>query len=681
MIHRENLIRQFNPVLQNIAADSPLTVGNGSFAFTADVTGMQTLYDIYSDKCPLLTMATEAWHRTPNKEGSFYGPENIMMTEYQRDNRSLRYPVKCFTGNEEEYNWLRENPHRYNLLRLGLKLDGREILPADLSDINQTLDLYTGVLTSKFKLDGKRVKVETVAGSGMSVAIRIDSEILNDRLTIEAEFPYASSDKTGSDFGSEDRHSTLVQPIPKEDKKTELVLLRKMDEVEKYVYICGEAEAELTDTHKVTLSIPEGRKKSMSFCISFLDEKRGPKTTGYRQALEQSKKRFYAFWNKGAMIDVSSSPDKRAAELQRRIILSMYLTFIQCTGKLPPQETGLTCNSWYGRFHLEMHPIHAAYLALYGRGDLLEKSLEFYMNSLKAAKKLAKDNGYAGARWPKMTSYLADQAPSPIAPLLIWQQPHVIYMLELIRRARYSEHRAEVPLISEEEFLEKYKNLIIETAEFMADFAEYDEKSKRYVLKAPLYSVQEKGNPEEIFNPPFELAYWSFGLETAYRWMEKLSVKKEKWLKVARLMAKAPVEDGLLSAYEGFKETYDKLNMDHPSMLFARGFVGAEVNEEVLKASMERMKETWDFDSLWGWDFAFLAMTYAKLGMYDEAFDMLLYKTSKNTYAVNGNNVQGTRKDLPLYLPGNGSLLLAMSALKSTEKWYVETEGIMKYPF
>ena len=60
---------------------------------------------------------------------------------------------------------------------------------------------------------------------------------------------------------------------------------------------------------------------------------------------------------------------------------------------------------------------------------------------------------------------------------------------------------------------------------------------------------------------------------------------------------------------------------------------------------------------------------------------MLLYKTSKNTYAVNGNNVQGTRKDLPLYLPGNGSLLLAMSAMKSTEKWYVETEGIMKYPF
>ncbi|MBO4808188.1 MAG: glycoside hydrolase family 65 [Lachnospiraceae bacterium] len=681
MIHRENLIRQFNPVLNHIDADSPFTVGNGSFAFTADVTGMQTFYDMYSDKCPLLTMATEAWHRTPNSEGKFYGPENIMMTEYQGDRRALRYPVKCFTKNEEEYNWLRENPHRYNLLRLGLKLDGREILPADISDINQILDLYTGVLTSRFKIDGKKVKVETVVGSGMSIAVRIDSEILKDRLSIEAEFPYASPDKTGSDFGKEDRHSTLIQAFWGDKKKTELLLLRKMDEVEQYVHICGEVEAELTDTHKVTMSIPEGRKRSMSLCISFSKGKDNPAAISFKQASEQSKKSFYAFWNKGAMIDVSSSPDKRAVELQRRIILSMYLTFIQCTGKLPPQETGLTCNSWYGRFHLEMHPIHVAYLALYGRGDLLEKSLEFYLNSLEKAKALAKENGYKGARWPKMTSYLADQAPSPIAPLLIWQQPHVIYMLELLRRARYSERRAEVPLISEEEFLEKYKNLIFETAEFMADFAEYDEKNNRYVLNPPMYSVQEKGNPEEIFNPPFELAYWSFGLETAYRWMEKLSIRKEKWLKVARLMAKAPVEAGLLSAYEGFKGTYENLNMDHPSMLFARGFVGDDTEEEVLKASMERMKEKWDFDSLWGWDFAFLAMTYAKLGMYDEAFDMLLYKTSKNTYAVNGNNVQGTRKDLPLYLPGNGSLLLAMSALRSTEKWYVETEGIMKYPF
>ena len=146
-------------------------------------------------------------------------------------------------------------------------------------------------------------------------------------------------------------------------------------------------------------------------------------------------------------------------------------------------------------------------------------------------------------------------------------------------------------------------------------------------------------------------------------------------------MAKAPVENGLLCAYEGCHDTYENLNIDHPSMLFAAGFISDDVDKKTVIDSLKKFEESWDYDTLWGWDFAFLAMTYARFGMYDEAFDMLLSETEKNRYAVSGNNVQGTRKDLPLYLPGNGALLLAMSAMKSTAKLYVETEGIMEYPF
>ena len=36
---------------------------------------------------------------------------------------------------------------------------------------------------------------------------------------------------------------------------------------------------------------------------------------------------------------------------------------------------------------------------------------------------------------------------------------------------------------------------------------------------------------------------------------------------------------------------------------------------------------------------------------------------------------------LPLYLPGNGALLLAMTAMRNAPGWYIETEGIMEYPF
>ena len=76
-----------------------------------------------------------------------------------------------------------------------------------------------------------------------------------------------------------------------------------------------------------------------------------------------------------------------------------------------------------------------------------------------------------------------------------------------------------------------------------------------------------------------------------------------------------------------------------------------------------------------------LAMVYARLGRYGEAFDILLRDSGKNSYAANGNNYQAQRRDLPLYLPGNGALLLAMTAMKNAPGWYIETEGIMEYPF
>ena len=139
----------------------------------------------------------------------------------------------------------------------------------------------------------------------------------------------------------------------------ERTIERKLDDDSYFCLINGNLSVKRTGMHSFLLE-----DSGLTFTLSFAKEREGLSASTFKQVREESEFRLYSFWNKGAMIDVSSSPDKRAAELQRRIILSMYLTFIQCTGKLPPQETGLTCNSWYGRFHLEMHPIHAAYLAL-----------------------------------------------------------------------------------------------------------------------------------------------------------------------------------------------------------------------------------------------------------------------------------------------------------------------------
>lgn len=89
-----------------------------------------------------------------------------------------------------------------------------------------------------------------------------------------------------------------------------------------------------------------------------------------------------------------------------------------------------------------------------------------------------------------------------------------------------------------------------------------------------------------------------------------------------------------------------------------------------------------------------MAMTAARLGLKDIVIDLLLTDTPKNRYVKSGNNAQGERKDLPLYLPGNGSLLLAMPLLVSgVEKklgefagfpddgsWIVEYEDTNPFP-
>ncbi len=77
-----------------------------------------------------------------------------------------------------------------------------------------------------------------------------------------------------------------------------------------------------------------------------------------------------------------------------------------------------------------MHWWHAVHYALWGRTDLMEKSLDWYFKVAKGAKALAKRQGFDGVRWQKMTDHAGEEAPSSVGAFLIWQQPHLIYMAE-----------------------------------------------------------------------------------------------------------------------------------------------------------------------------------------------------------------------------------------------------------
>src|SRR6185369_884331 len=108
------------------------------------------------------------------------------------------------------------------------------------------------------------------------------------------------------------------------------------------------------------------------------------------------------FWTHGGVVDFTGSKHPRAKELERLIVLSQYLTAVNSAGRFPPQEEGLFSNSWNGKFHLEMHAWHAAHFAVWGRPELLERSMPWYSQHLAEAQARAKAMGVKGAWWPKM---------------------------------------------------------------------------------------------------------------------------------------------------------------------------------------------------------------------------------------------------------------------------------------
>ena len=69
-IDREALVRRHNPVIRKVDYSAPLTVGNGGFAFTVDITGLQTFGEqYYRNGIPLETLARWCWTTDDNPNG------------------------------------------------------------------------------------------------------------------------------------------------------------------------------------------------------------------------------------------------------------------------------------------------------------------------------------------------------------------------------------------------------------------------------------------------------------------------------------------------------------------------------------------------------------------------------------------------------------------------------------
>lgn len=619
-----------------------LQVGNGEIAFGLDITGLQSLYGN--------TFAQWGWHTSPLPAGKTIN--DFKMFKVTVHGHTVTYPVTS-EGQEELYWWLRKNPHRLNLGKLSFMLDGKLVDASSLSHSNQTLDLWRGVITSIYTLSGVPVKVITTCHPTRdALAVQVESSLVTGkRLSVQLAFPYGHAiDITGADWTLPDRHAT--QLIPSERSA---LFRRTLDEDSYEVLLSWDSDASIRESAKHIYTLePAGNTENFSFVCRFALTCGGNPNPTFTRTLSAAAAYWKLFWETGGALDLSGSTDPRWKELERRVVLSQYVLAVNEAGSLPPQESGLVINSdWYGKFHLEMHWWHGAHYQLWGRWKLFDRSLGWYRDVLPVAQGIAKRQGYRGGRWPKMVGPDGRFGPSECGPWLIWQQPHPIFYAEQNYRVDPSKKT-----------LEKWKDVVFETAEFMASFACRNEKTGMYTLGPWVANAAENNLAVKntTINPAFETAYWRYGLGIACRWRERMGLPPDTtWKQVLENLAPLPVENGVYVMWEGVSDMWTHYNRSHIDVIGPGAFLPNDsVDIEILRRTIDKVLNDWDMKSIWGWDFPWAAMAAVRAGKPQTAVNILLMDTPHNSYSACGINTGGNNG---IYFPGNGGLLYAVAMM------------------
>jgi hypothetical protein len=706
-LDRERIVRRHDPVFTAPHPADVLTVGNGDIAMTVDLSGLQTFpafHELRPDplrvprehgdaglpaqpvrpyskddyQIPLRTQSNWGWYRTRTDRGyldddatSLY-PTARGLVPYL-DRMGLQRPTDHIPPELEAGAWLHSNPRRLHLGRLALCGVGgfrAPSHPSELTDPRLHLDLWTGTVTAEYSLNGAPVRVTTAAHpESATFAVRVESSLVAEGLAVQWCF-----DEQPDDLAAFEHPVRCGTSWHTDDDAC--IAVRTVEQSEYTVAVRSSGCLEVDEPGQRAIATSEG--DTLEVVVTLGDRSASPPTSATAgEVFTASRDWWDAYWRDGAAVSFAGSSSRAATELERRIVLSQYLTVVNCAGSMPPQETGLTYNSWAGKFHLEMHWWHSAHFALWGRGGLLERSLDWYARTLPSARAAAELQGYAGARWPKQTDPSGRESPSEIGVFIIWQQPHIIHLLELLRRSGRSDRE-----------LARHLPLIEATAEFMADFVVRTQDG--HELPPPLVPAQESYFPDRsrTANPTFELAYWSWALRIADEWMSRHGRgRRLEWSEVAQGM-RAPrmLEDG---TYAAVTSPGYVVREDHPSMLMAFGWlppVGL-IDERTMSRTLDVVDARWDRQSLWGWDFPVMAMTAARLGDVGRAIGYLLCDGPKNHYLGNGHNPQRPGF-LSIYLPANGGVLAAVAHIvhalqrgeSAPEGWVIEFEGFAMKP-
>ena len=312
-IDRRALVDRHAPVLRGFDTGSPLSVGNGEFAFTVDATGLQTFAEAYDEGVPLGTLSQWAWHTDPNPNG--YSIDRFRLTPFESHGRQIPYADAPGDQRTPEVEWLRRNPHRLHLGRIGFLLrlkDGREATAEDVKDVEQRLELWDGTLLTRFRLDGEEVMVETLCHPTRdAIGVRVVSPLVGrGQIGIRLRFPYGSGEKTAADWTRPQAHQTKLVRSTSRNALFE----RELDHDRYRVSLAWSVEGRLKRSaeHDYLLT-PETKGDTLDLLVGFSPGVPARMLPPYEEVRRLARESWNKFWSLGGAVDLSGSRDPRAA--------------------------------------------------------------------------------------------------------------------------------------------------------------------------------------------------------------------------------------------------------------------------------------------------------------------------------------------------------------------------------
>lgn len=273
------VIERNNPRISKFDTSKALSVGNGTFQFTTDVTGLQSFPKLYTNSITLETQSDWGLHHFPKKKDS--APENSISP-----------------------------PHRLHLGNIGFA----NMSPEELTDINQVLDLWDGKIISQFKYQGKNVKVETNCHPDKDMIIANIKSSTPLPLLLRFAYPTGNANNA-CDWDKDSLHKSTI--IYADNHKA--LLRRDIDETIYHIFI-SYTDATLTHNGKNQFLITPKKSSwtiNIEFSIPIIENK---------EIYAINSDYWHDFWkNKSFTVHTS---ENREFELGQNELLSIYLKAI-----------------------------------------------------------------------------------------------------------------------------------------------------------------------------------------------------------------------------------------------------------------------------------------------------------------------------------------------------------------